>query len=381
MIYENISPRIPLLVPQLPDAEQLLPYLRRIDQGKWYSNFGPLVRELEAKLEVNFQAANPQGAHVTTFSNCTAGLELVLTALELPPKSKVLIPALTFVGTATAVVKAGLIPVATDIDAATWQMTPAIARDAIGRNRAAAVMPVATFGCPLDTDAWDSVARDTGVPVVIDAAAAYGNQWSCGDATLVFSMHATKVLAAGEGGFAVTRSTALAKKLRRLTNFGINLGDCPDVPLGLVTLAGSNAKMSEYHAAVGLASLDRFHDDAAGRIELARRYMRIVDSHLAEKVTWQEFSNGVIRSTMCAIFNLEADRTKAIAALMRSGIAVRTWYCPLIPEHTGFAGTADSTGVGTAKHVAGRLLGLPFYATLTDGDIEEIAVIIKQALS
>ena len=79
------SPRVQLLVPDMPSMEELSPWLKRIDQSRWYSNFGPLCRELEAKLGEMFAARNPLPLHLTTVSNATLGLELALTALDLEP--------------------------------------------------------------------------------------------------------------------------------------------------------------------------------------------------------------------------------------------------------------------------------------------------------
>jgi dTDP-4-amino-4,6-dideoxygalactose transaminase len=94
--------RIPLMVPELPTLDALTPYLRRIDQNRWYSNFGPLTREFEERLLPTFSASDGVHPHVVTVSTGTAGIELALRALELPPSSAVLVPALTFVATATA---------------------------------------------------------------------------------------------------------------------------------------------------------------------------------------------------------------------------------------------------------------------------------------
>ena len=128
--------RIPLLIPELPSVAELQPYLERIDAARWYSNFGPLCREFEGALAGMFIAKNAQPVRVTTVSSCTLGLELALRALDLAPGSQVLLPALTFVASATAVVRAGLVPVAADVDPQSWLLTPEIARAACARRRA-----------------------------------------------------------------------------------------------------------------------------------------------------------------------------------------------------------------------------------------------------
>ena len=269
--------RIPLLIPDLPNAAELRPYLERIDAARWYSNFGPLCREFESALAAMFNQHNAAPVQVTTVGNCTLGLELALTALDLEPGSRVLVPALTFVATATAVVRAGLVPVVADVDPQSWLLTPEIARAACAELEIAAVLPVATFGCPHDMAGWDRFSADTGLPVVIDAAGAFGNQWQTGNATLVFSLHATKSLAAGEGGLVVSRDRRLVARVRQLSNFGINLDPEAGVPVGQVDAPGTNAKLSEYHAAVGLGGSRAMACAGAPAHRLFGRYCRLLD--------------------------------------------------------------------------------------------------------
>src|SRR5262245_1851380 len=122
--------KIALLVPELPTTRDLVPFLRRVDAARWYSNFGPLTKSLEAKLRTMVRSDGPARPSLCSVSNCTVGLELALTALRLKPHARVLLPALTFVASATAVARAGYEPVLGDIDAASWLLTPEIARKA-----------------------------------------------------------------------------------------------------------------------------------------------------------------------------------------------------------------------------------------------------------
>ena len=88
-----VRERIPLMMPSLPTADELLPYLRRIDANRWYSNFGPLVGEFEARVAASFASAGD--CRVVSVSSCTAGIELALRALSLPAGAPILVPALT----------------------------------------------------------------------------------------------------------------------------------------------------------------------------------------------------------------------------------------------------------------------------------------------
>ena len=175
-------------------------------------------------------------------------------------------PALTFVATATAVVRAGLVPVVADVDPQSWLLTPAIARAACAELEIAAVLPVATFGCPHDMAQWDRFSADTGLPVVIDAAGAFGNQWQTGKATLVFSLHATKSWPRPKAD-SWSVGTPAGRPRTPMCNFGINLDPQAGVPVGQVDEPGTNAKLSEYHAAIGVGGLAQWPVLARRRID------------------------------------------------------------------------------------------------------------------
>jgi dTDP-4-amino-4,6-dideoxygalactose transaminase len=372
-----IRERIPLMLPSLPTADELLPYLRRIDERRWYSNFGPLATEFEARIAASFAAAG--GCRVVSVSSCTAGLELALRALSLPAGAPVLVPALTFIATASAVRCAGLSPVVADVDPDTWLLTPPIARAAVRTIGARAVVPVTTFGGAQDGPAWSAFASDTGVPVVIDAAAGYGNQGDPGPTCAVFSLHATKPLAAGEGGFVVTRDPNLAHAIRRLSNFGINLDRPGDGPIGSAVATGTNAKLSEYHAAVALASLDRWPGTASTRRSLHERCVRSAQRACGGRLGQQSVDAATIRSVCAYLLPDPPARDRAESLLRERGIGTRRWYWPTIDRQPAF-GHVHHLPTPIADAIGACLLGVPFYPDLPEDAIEEIAAGLGGAL-
>ncbi len=371
--------RIPLLIPELPSVAELQPYLERIDAARWYSNFGPLCREFEGALAGMFIAKNAQPVRVTTVSSCTLGLELALRALDLAPGSQVLLPALTFVATATAVVRAGLVPVAADVDPQSWLLTPEIARAACARYPLAAILPVTTFGCPHEMDGWDRFSAECGLPVVIDAAGAFGNQWQTGRATLVFSLHATKSLAAGEGGVVVSRDEKLVARVRQLSNFGINLDPAAALPVGQVDVPGTNAKLSEYHAAVGLASLAKWPLLAGKARTLEERYRGLIDGVAGLGAVWQQRPAATLRTLLCIRVRSAALRAAIEADCAGAAIETRRWYLPLINQHKGFAGIETCGALPVAAALAADLIGLPFHGRLEAADLDRITGVLAQA--
>lgn len=234
--------------PLLPTADKLMPYLSRIDESRYYSNFGKLNAEYQSRLGEMF------GAPCITGSSATSLLTATLMALDLPRGSLVAMPSYTFPATAAAVVGAGHIPYFCDV-----------AEDGLMRGfdaNASAVIIVAPFGRPI------RFMEECNVPVIIDAAAgfdAFSTVCKPGKYPVIVSTHATKAFGTGEGGFVTCHDKPLLEKVRRITNFGLS-------PDRRIEYTGLNAKFSEYHSAVGLASLDGWPEKRLKLLEAVKPY-------------------------------------------------------------------------------------------------------------
>lgn len=365
---------IPVARPKLPDTDALVPYLRRIDASRIYANWGPLNAELERRLGERFAAG------IVTVSSATDGLTCALRAIleDRPAERRAglcLMPSWTFVASPQAALAAGLTPCFLDVDPATWALSPELVRAELlaGLARSgglwrgmpvSAVMAVAPFGLQLDTGAWDDFAARTGIPVVIDAAAAFDGL-KVGRAPAVVSLHATKTVAAGEGGFVATRDPDLARRVKRVANFGFFGARLAEVP-------GTNAKLSEYHAAVALASLDSWEGRRSQWMAVGARLAAALAPH---GVTFQEgFASRWIASmcTVCLAAGVRAE--EAAMALGLAGVATRAWWgsgCHDSPAFAHFPRRAVASGdvLAATAMLAGRTLGIPFFTDLSDADI------------
>lgn len=323
-----MSNRIKLLVPKMPTADALLPYLRRVDETRWYSNFGQLERELVERLENRF------GAYVVTVSSCTAGLELMYRHVKQDlQRVSIDLPALTFPATVLAAKREGLWVNFEDVDSATWTH----------RN-------VAGFGVPVD-GRW------------VDAAAAFGEQKVGGLQTVVFSLHATKLIGAGEGGFIVTHDKRLAQKFYRQTNFGFDQAAGTGISRGW----GTNAKLSEYHAAVALASLDTWTCNLVDWVSLDCWYRK----HLPTSVQQQMRPVGAYPILGVALPH--PGILDSVRRLMASqGIETRRWYWPPMHLHPCVAGQRSPPSLPVTEHLGERLLGLPYHLFLTEADVQRV---------
>ena len=369
---------IPLFVPSLPAASELAPYIDAIDTSRRYTNFGGNVVALEREIleYLDRTSRNPQGkvTDVVTAANGTLALVVALRALQLPRGTRVLLPAYTFVATAAAVIEAGLTPLLSDIDPANWQLTPEIAEETLNRIPFGVVIPVAPYGYPIDLGKWEAFECSTNVPVVVDAAAAFGNQVVGTVEAVIFSLHATKILPAAEGGLLCMRDDTRATLARRLTNFGLN---------GLVlTDIGTNAKMSEYHAAIARCQLARLPQIIADRLDVYRRYVEALTC-IRDRARLVE--PGTAIPSVAALVCTDSDTRDTIeTALSANGVETRRGYHPTLDKQKAL-GTlcefADTTGAfANSSDWERRLLCLPFFVGMTSEQIGTVSEIIRDAV-
>ena len=344
--------------PRLPTTTELIPYLNQIDTNQMYSNFGPLNDLLQKRIESLYNSHGGARCHVVTTSSGTSALEALIQSLNLRPGAKIAVPALTFVATASSVVRMGFEAVACDVDPHSWLMTPESLSHA-KLDGVEAVIPVATFGIPQDVSAWSTWADATGRKVIIDAAAAFGGQLPADNVPIVFSMHATKPLSSAEGGLVMTCDAEQRETVRRLTNFGL-----PSIDKG----AGTNAKLSEYHAAVGLASLDKWFKT----VELRRQAFNIYRERASQVgiELLPSLQRTFCPSVLIAKFRCPKAKFQFEQQCLRRGVETRGWYTPTLAEHPALTGRVAAVSALThAKRAASELLGLPFYTDITKAEI------------
>jgi dTDP-4-amino-4,6-dideoxygalactose transaminase len=359
---------IPLLRPSLPPARDLLPYLNRIDESRLYSNFGPLTLELEARLAERF--GQPRGC-VTTLANATVGLAAALLAQQPAPGSLCLMPAWTFVASPLAAMAAGLEPYFVDVDPSDWALHPTACMAALAVVPApvGAAMPVAPFGLPVDAGAWDRFRAETGVAVVIDAAAAF-DAALIADVPTVVSLHATKALGCGEGGYLVSRDQELVRSARAYLGFGFLGSRDASVP-------GFNGKMSEYHAAVALAALDSWPATRAALVERSECYLRAFEGSNLVRLQ-PGFGKDWVAAT-CVVEIPDGSTERLEAKLGAAGTDTRRWWGDGAHRHTATAALGHGA-LPVTERLARATLGLPFYATMPVADIDIVARQVLTAL-
>ncbi len=286
-----------------------------------WGGFNPMIGEFEQKF-----AAYQHCAYGVAAVNGTVTLEMMLVAAGIGPGDEVIVPAISFVSTASAVSRVGATPVFVDIEPYSFNMDPEQARRAV-TAKTKAIMAV-HFGGPLaDMDALMALAAETGVMLLEDAAHAHGAEWKgkrAGSFGLAssFSFQNGKVMTAGEGGIVLTNDAAFAERMRSF----MNQGRRPGYSFFHHFEAGNNYRMSALHAAVLLAQLERLDE----QIELRMRNWPVFQGIAG--IRWQEVPAAVNRNPWYLLLGridaaeLGETRDEFCARLQASGIPVTPFY-------------------------------------------------------
>jgi dTDP-4-amino-4,6-dideoxygalactose transaminase len=348
--------RISVMRPLLPKFNVAEKYLSRIDVSRIYSNNGPLVRELESRYSEFFGLSV---GRVVAMSNATLALTA---AMACAPEGNWLIPDYTFAATGLAAKWADKFIITADIELDSWLLSfSSTIPDDCG------ITPVMPFGAAVTRDLF----RSSGT-VVVDAAASLGavsNDFSMmkDSDSVVFSLHATKVLGCGEGALVITGTTESADRLRMFANFGFDNNRISQI-------SGSNLKMCEISAAYGLAALDEFDT------EISDWRMRL---DLIDKISYATKTNNVtnkyqgVRPYWIAQFATTEAKRIASEKLSQLNIESRAWWPMLVSQTPGIL-TARSLPSPNSQVVLETTLGLPLWRDLSTSIIERIGLVIGE---
>lgn len=360
------TPAIPIASPWLPPWEEVAARFQDIWRGGRLTN-GALVERLEAEA-----AAWLGVRECVAVSSCTSGLMLAARCLGL--RGEVVLPSFTFFATGHALSWNGLTPVFADCNPETFNLDPQSAARVV-TPETSAVVAVHNFGCPSAVEELEQLTRRHGLRLLFDGAHALGalvnghSVATWGDAT-VFSLAATKPLAAGEGGLIATGDAALARRLRHARNYG-NDGsyDCP--------VLGLNARMTEMQAALALAGLPYVEAGIERRRRLAGLYQGLLGTAPGLEVqkpaahtrsTWNGFPL-VVRAVS------GTTREAIERSLAAEGIETRRYYDPPLHCQRLYRRFHDPVRepLAVTEAIRSRVVSLPLHAGLAPHDAERIA--------
>jgi len=365
-------PIIPVCEPWLAGNE--LKYITEAVTTNWISSAGGYIHRFETmfaeKMGVRYGVACANG---------TVALHLALATLGLAPGDEVIIPTFTMIATANAVTYLGARPVLVDSEPVTWNMDVAQIEAKI-TPRTKAIIPVHTYGHPVDMDALNTIAHKHGLLVLEDAAEAHGAQYkgrpvgSLGDAAS-FSFYGNKIITTGEGGMVTTNREDVARLAWNLRDHAFSTERH-----FWHKFLGYNYRMTNLQAAIGLAQTEQLEKFVAARrsngayyTQLLRQIPGIVTPPEATWATNVFWMYGIVLEPE---FGLTRDALRH--ALARRGVETRTFFIPMHCQPIYFDGYRGER-YPVAEDLCRRGLYLPSASGLTREDIETVVSAIKES--
>ena len=350
--------------PSLAPFNEFTEILKGVWDRKILTHNGPLVQQLESELEQKLEVP-----HFTVVNNGTIALQIAIKALAL--QGEIITTPFTWIATVSAIKWEGCTPIFCDIDPKTLNIAPAKI-EALITEKTVAIMPVHVFGTPCDVVEIEKIAKKHNLKVIYDGAHAIGSRFedksvlTFGDVTAT-SLHATKLLNTGEGGGCITQNTELDKKIKRIRFFG-HSDDKTDI-----VEDGFNGKLTEIHAALGLANL-KYYDTVLND----RRVKYLLYKEKLQKVptiTFQDIAAGETNySYFPIIFETEAQLLKVELELKENNVFPRRYFYPSVNTYTK---VVSYQSCPISEDISKRILCLPLYLDLTIGEINEICAIIN----
>ena len=353
----------------MPPFEEYCEEIRGLWDSRWLTNMGEKHQKLEQALGDYLGCG-----YLALHTNGHLALENLLEAFEL--KGEIITTPFTFASTTHAITRCGCTPVFGDIDPESFTLDPRGIEEKI-TEKTAAILPVHVYGNLCDVDAIAALGEKYHIPVIYDAAHAFGvfrggvSAASFGDAAM-FSFHATKVFHSIEGGLAVCRNGETLQRLNDLKNFGIHGPE--EVPY-----VGGNAKMNEFCAAMGLCNLRHLEQEIEKRRHVVEHYrarLEGVPGLQLNPVQEGVRSNNAYFPVVFDGFRMTRD--EVFARLAEQKINARKYFYPLTNSFACYVGKPgfDPALTPVAAHMADRVLTLPLYADLSDEDVDRICDII-----
>ncbi len=362
--------------PNLGDREAFLRRVNEIFDRRWLSNDGPLLKEFERQVSELIGVK-----HCVAMCNATVALEIAIRALEL--RGEVIVPSYTFIATAHALQWQEITPVFADMTPVTHNLDPTGIERLI-TPRTSGIIGVHVWGRACDTEAIEAVGRKRKLTVMYDAAHAFGcshqgRMIGGFGACEVFSFHATKFINTFEGGAVVTNDDALADKIRLMRNFGFAGYD-------RVIYLGTNGKMTEVCAAMGLTSLEAMDGIIATNRRNFEGYregleglpgLSLIDYDPTERNNYH-YVVVEVDPDLAAL-----NRDELVAVLQAENVLARKYFWPGCHQMEPYRTTQPdaSRALPETERVAARIMVLPTGQSVTPEAVERICGLIALALA
>ena len=354
----------------MPPIDEYIEEIKGLWDNHWLTNMGEKHKELEGKLKEYLEVQE-----LSLFSNGHMALELTIQAMNL--SGEVITTPFTFASTTHAIVRNGLTPVFCDINPIDYTIDVNKIEELI-TDKTSAIIPVHVYGNICEVEEIEKIAQKYNLKVIYDSAHAFGEAYKgkgigqYGDAS-IFSFHATKVFNTIEGGAVAYTDKELGLNLYRLKNFGIR---GPEI----VDWVGTNAKMNEFQAAMGICNLRYIDQEIKKRKRVVRKYLELLNGIPGIVFCKKQINVKENYSYFPVRFDEEifgVGRDIVLEELKNEGIFARKYFYPLTSQFECYKGRYFGN-TPIAEHVSKQILTLPLYADLKMEDVEKICMIIKR---
>lgn len=361
--------KIPVTKTFMPDFCDFASHLQVAWETAVFTNNGPLVKKLSVELAETLGIENIQ-----LVGNGTLALQLAIKVLDL--RGEIITTPYSYVATTNAILWEGCTPVFVDIDPETFCISPDLIEAAV-TDQTMAILATHVYGYPCDVERIKQIADRHGLKVIYDAAHAFGvrlngqSLLNHGDCSTL-SFHATKLFHTAEGGAVVCKDEAKAKRLFLMSKFG-HLGEDEYLSIGI------NAKMSELHAAMGLAVLPSVQKIIEARRERSFWYDELLEGlglKGPKTIAGVEYNYAYYP----VIFATHEQMMRVRAALQAQDIFPRRYFYPSL-NTLPFLQELSRRPCFVSESIAQRVLALPLYSALGRQDVERIISYIKSALN
>ena len=358
----------------MPPFEEYIEELRPVWESRWLSNRGNASKKFEEDLKKYLDVEQ-----VYCFANGHVALEVAINGLFLPKGGEVITTPYTHISTTHSIIRNGLTPVFVDVETENLTINSKLIEKNI-TSKTVAIVATHVYGFPCDVEEISKIAEKHNLYVIYDAAHSFGVKYkdkgigNFGDISM-FSTHATKVFHTIEGGLVTYKNKDNDKfrPMRKIVNFGFTSQED-------ITYIGTNARMNEFEAVMGIVNLRHIDEEIAKRQAVTERYWEHLEGIKGIKVLKPNKDTQWNYAYFPVLFDGYAlNRDQIKEKLAENDIFARKYFYPITNEAACYDGIYENADVPIAKYASDHVLTLPLYADLSLEDVDRICKVILDA--